>query len=252
MRWHVPLLIALLAVFVPATHVAANTAYANITITVAGWACDYPGAFTVTYISDTEVELSWVAGLAANNTMVRAAYGRIPASRTDGYLVYYGSNTTATDTALNLDDTASTIYYRAWSESATGIWEDVGATGFMEGPAMKLIAFVIICLGMMVFAWHTRKTSMLFMSVGCWAAWTAYNFGLSDGTFDYYRMFAWVGIGLIVLCLLQAISVNNANRPKPEPEVEPHIKMWQDYNRMREQTEMMRGRGIPRAAKRTR
>ena len=230
MRWHVPLLIALLAVFVPATHVAANTAYANITITVAGWACDYPGAFTVTYISDTEVELSWVAGLAANNTMVRAAYGRIPASRTDGYLVYYGDNTTAIDTALNLDDTASTVYYRAWSESATGIWEDIGATGFLEGPAMKLIAFILLCIALMVWSWHTKKASLMFMSILCWLGFSAYLYSIGTASFDYYRVFAWVGIGMAVLSVLQAISFRAKSTVVPE--MTPHEKFLDGYDKM--------------------
>ena len=125
MRWRVPLFTVLLLLLIPMPARADSST--NITIEVTGWICAAPGGFTITYISDTQLDLTWTVGLGANNTMIRAAYGREPTSRTDGYLVYYGNATFASDTALNLDEIALPIYYRAWSETASGVWEDTGA-----------------------------------------------------------------------------------------------------------------------------
>ena len=55
--------------------------------------------FTVTYISDTEMDLAWTIGTGVDKVMVRAKYGSYPAdipdeytSPSDGYLVYYGTD----------------------------------------------------------------------------------------------------------------------------------------------------------------
>jgi len=98
----------------------------DVTITARGFVIGAPAGFTVYYISDYEVGLSWTKPEGADNTMVRAAYGRTPESRTDGYLVYYGGAENASDTAVSLDETAAVIYYKAWSQTAGGIWEEEG------------------------------------------------------------------------------------------------------------------------------
>ena len=116
---------------------------AGVTITASGFVVGVPGGFTLTYISDYEIGVSWVKGTGAVNTMVRAKYGSIPTSRTDGYLIYYGEGTSATDTGINLDETVSQVYYRAWSQNAGGVWEETGISDFIEGGGMTLIAFLI-------------------------------------------------------------------------------------------------------------
>ena len=68
--------------------------------------------FTATMISDTQVDLSWTRASGAVNAMVRAKYGEMPMSRTDGYLVYEGALEVATDNSMNFDETASILYYR--------------------------------------------------------------------------------------------------------------------------------------------
>lgn len=233
MKRCVVVLCALLWVLTPQPVAAwVSTSSVNITIEVTGWVADTPGLFTITYISDTELELSWIKGNGAVNTMVRAAFGRLPSSRTDGYLVYYGNSTVASDTALDLDEIALPVYYRAWSENALGVWEEVGTSGFMEGPGMKLIALVVLCVSMFVFAWHTRKVSLLFISIMCWLGFTAYNFGLSDGTMDVYRMLAWVGIAMALLLVYQAISVQASNRKALPAEKAPDQAFLDDFDQM--------------------
>lgn len=246
MKHLVALLLCVVGLLVPVPVSAwETTGSANITITVVGWIADTPGLFTVTYISDTELELSWIKGYGADNTMIRAAYGRMPTDRDDGYLVYYGDGTTVSDTAIDLDEMALPVYYRAWSQSVGGAWEEVGASSFMEGPGMKLVALVILCLGMLAFAWHMRKVSLLFVSLMCWLGFTAYAFGLSDGTMDFYRILAWIGIAMAFLSVYQVVNMLIRNRPEPEPDVDPTVAAWQDMADMKRQMDIMLGKGIP-------
>ncbi len=233
MKRCVVLLCVLLWTLIPQPVAAwVSTSSANITIEVTGWVADTPGFFTITYISDTELELSWIMGNGAVNTMVRAAFGRLPDSRTDGYLVYYGNSTLASDTALDLDEIALPVYYRAWSENALGVWEEVGTSGFMEGPGMKLIALVVLCLGMLVFAWHMKKVSLMFMSLMCWMGFTAYMYTLTSATWDYYRVLAWFGIGMSLLTVYQVITVTLHSRGVLETPVEPNEEFVNEYGKM--------------------
>ena len=239
MRWHIQLCLVLLALLIPTPVQAATSSSANITITATGYICNAPGGFTITYISDTELELSWTPGVGANNTMVRAAYGREPESRTDGYLVYYGNATVASDTALNLDEVASPIYYRAWSQSASGAWEETGSSDFLEGPALKLIAFVILCMSVMIWGWRIKKVSVLFISLMCWMGFAAYMYSIGSASWDYYRIFALVGVGMSVLCVFQVINVYKL-RPGPEPETDAGQAFADDFGKMSDQINAMR------------
>ena len=116
------------------------------------------------------------------------------------------------------------------------------------------LAVVGLCLGMMMFAWYMRRVALLFMSLLCWMGFTAYMYSLGTAAWDYYRVFAWVGIGMSAMTVFQIISVRVHSGPEPEPEVDPTVAMWQRQDEMHRQINMMRGRGIPprRIAKRTR
>jgi len=74
---------------------------------------DGPSSFTAAAISDSQIDLTWVMGDGAGRTMVRGKTGGYPADYSDGYEVYFGIGTGASDTGLS-DNT--TYYYRAWSE----------------------------------------------------------------------------------------------------------------------------------------
>ena len=119
----------------------------GVVVTATGYICEAPGGFTVIYISDYEVGLSWTKGEEAENTMIRAAYGRMPESREDGYLVYYGEGTNAADW-VNMEFMSVPIYYRAWSQNAMGAWEEGETTGFVESLTMAIIGFIALALGL--------------------------------------------------------------------------------------------------------
>ncbi len=142
-KWIVAILLSFGLVLSLGVPVFAGTS-ADVTITATGYICAAPGGLILTYVNDYEVGISWTKGIDAANTMVRGAVGRVPTSRTDGYLVYYGSGNTTSDTGVSFEETAAPIYYRAWSQNAGGIWEETGIWNFIEGVGMTLIALFIL------------------------------------------------------------------------------------------------------------
>lgn len=163
MKWtRLLVLIILLPILLWAIPVQAGSSD-TVVITATGWVCEAPGGFTVTYVNDYEVGLSWAKGEDAINTMVRAAYGRMPESRTDGYLVYYGEESYCSDTAVNLDETMANIYYRAWAQNDAGTWGEGSASGLLENMAVQQIAGVIFIISITALAlW--RKGIMLYIA----------------------------------------------------------------------------------------
>lgn len=113
-----------------------------VTLTVTGWVVGQTG-LTITWISDTEVKLDWTRGPSANSTMIRIKIGSAPASRDDGYLVYYGDAFSFTDMVINLDLIGAYVYYGAWSHDEEGVWEETGSIAFIGGAGMTEIANVI-------------------------------------------------------------------------------------------------------------
>ena len=148
----------------------AQAAGSEITVTAVGYVCEAPGGFVITYISDYELGLSWAKGADAVNTMVRAKYGSYPKDRNDGYLVYYGDGTYATDTGVNFEESASTVHYRVWSQNADGVWEETGTSGFMENPNMTLLAFFVFCGIMSFLGLRSTYYILKFLSGLCWMA----------------------------------------------------------------------------------
>lgn len=194
------LLIVALLLGSPAS-VEAETS-ADVTVTAVGYICEAPGGFTVTYISDYEVGLNWTLGAGAENTMVRAAFGRMPEDRTDGYLVYYGDGTGTTDW-VNMETLSVPVYYRAWSENPSEVWEETGSTGQVEGISMILIALIVLALGLLTTSFWQRKL-WLFLATGLtWFGLGMYGLVIQDTDVgDILWIVGMVGIAMMLLSFL--------------------------------------------------
>lgn len=200
----------------------------QVTVTATGLVVGAPGGFTVYYISDYEVGISWAKPEDAVNTMIRAKYSDYPTAPahgyepTDGYLVYYGPAENASDTAVSLDETATPVYYRAWCEDAEGNWSPLYGEGEMEGIGMVLIALIILAIGFMVLSYVFKRMEMMFAGAGAWIVLGFYAFTRSESSSpaqitDIYMGLFWLCIGLTITCALLPMAM----RQKPgmlEPE----------------------------------
>jgi len=144
---------------------ALNVINADVTITATpSWGGpDAPENFTLTYVSETEVGITWDIGTNADNTLIRAKYGEYPEDSTDGYEVYFGPGWATSDTGVNFDITLENVYYRAWSTNGIGTSTDY-AEANMEGLPVLLLGTIILILGLTGIAYYSRWGILLFFA----------------------------------------------------------------------------------------
>lgn len=211
---------------------------ADIVITATGIVVAAPGGFTVTYVSDSEIGLSWTLAPGAINTMVRAAPGRMPANQTDGYLVYYGSGTYVSD--FRDIATSLPIYYRAWSQRADGAWETLGTTG--EGNFMSMsfiyVGLIIMGIALSIMAFVFRKAILSVLAASAWASCMVFIYQQPNISSS------WGLFGLFFFCMVAMFGSLVFLRPKKEPLLPPnpyqHIQNLDEklefYRKMRRRT----------------
>lgn len=246
----IALFIGLLCLTIPAQQALA--ADPIVTITVSKWIAGIPGGLTLTYIDDYEVEITWVKGVDAVNTMVRAKYGSYPIDRTDGYLVYYGNGIVANDTGVNFDEGVADVYYRAWSQSAEGHWEEVGAADFMENPYMLLIALVLLSMGFTIASYIFKKGMLAFAGAGAWIVTAIYCFSRSTETWDIYFSLAFLFIGLTIACFFSPLAwreTTDKGETPEEPDIQDLREEIEAFNRERNQYVFLHSKPSKRRAR---
>jgi len=244
MKWlklKIGLLIALLLLLIPMPLLAGSTE--TVTITAVGFVVGSPTGLTLTYISDYEVGISWTMGEYANNTMVRAAYGRVPESITDGYLVYYGNGTSYNDTAVNFEETASQIYYRAWSQTADGVWETEGISDWIEGVGMTFIGMIVLCAFLIVAGFWRKSQAILWVAAVAWIGFTFWQRTLTPawGTWDLHEIMFYVGFLMTIICIVEAVMIHREEQPEPVKRV-PRDYATESAERYRKMMENVRTR----------
>lgn len=217
MCWRIAIigvLLGLLLLVVPFTPVKA--ADPNVEIEVYAWVVGFPNGLTITYVSDYELQLDWVKGEDAVNTMVRVKDGSAPTSRTDGNLLYYGDGTTATDTGLDFQEATLSKHYALWSENAGGAWSPWAVTDFMENPNLTFIGLIIAAGIVSFLAFKSRLPAMKFFGGLPWILLALYIRGnppgnLTEGDAVHTAMWLiFVGIGLLIMVV--GLSVRTVDR----------------------------------------
>ena len=210
-RWLIVLgLLALWLMF--ASPVLADTS-AEVTVTATGYVVGAPGGFTLTYISDYEVGISWTKGEGAENTMVRAAVGRLPESRTDGYLVYYGDGTSTSDFSNNLDVLDAPVYYRAWSQNTDSLWEEVGSSDFVAGVGVTVLAISIIVLGLTIAGVIFKSAALYLLSTMGWVIFAFLMYGKVFDNAALNTALLMFGGAAALVCAVMALGVYMSRRP---------------------------------------
>ena len=187
MKRLVLIILLLITLLLPVVPVSADTS-AEVTVTAVGFIVAAPGGFTLTYISDYEVGISWIKPVGADNTMIRASYGGIPESMTDGYLVYYGDLEYTSDTGVNFFENIGEVYYRAWSQNETGLWETTGVSNSIEGVAVLLGILVFLSLVLTIGGYALHRGSLAFASMAAWMVVLVYSYGEADGVWGVYML----------------------------------------------------------------
>lgn len=133
--------------------------------------------FTIVYVSDTQLDLSWTLGDNVTGIMIRGKYGGYPTdiassneTPSDGYLVYYGSGNTTSDTSMDFDQNPGPIFYKAWAQRGDGTWVMFPSQGWKESNVMTLIAVILLCLGL---TWVGAKSSFWILKALAGLSWIA-------------------------------------------------------------------------------
>jgi hypothetical protein len=202
---------------VPAIASAANPV---VTITVSKWVVGLPSGFTLTYISEYEVQVDWVKGIGAENTMVRAAIGRPPTSITDGIEIYYGDGTTATSW-INMETLSEPVYYRAWSETALGVWSPLYAEDQIEGVSMLLWILIFLALAFLALSIWKKKGYLAFAASGVWIVAGVYCFSRALENWDVYFSLGFLFMAFVLVCAFAPLAwreTTPANERAEEPD----------------------------------
>lgn len=222
---------SLLVLLIPS--VASASTSEDVVVTATGYVAGVPGDFTLTYISDYEVGISWTKGPDAQNTMVRGAVGRLPEDRTDGYQVYYGDGTSTSDTGVSLDETAAPVYYRAWSQNVSGVWEEEGVSDSLEGFGMTTVAIALIVLVFSILAFWKRDAVLYMLSTIGWIFMTFYLVNR-----DYPEENAYLPYAIAAFCLaivlvmgIQTVRVFFADRPRPPTQRETSRETQEEHRK---------------------
>lgn len=211
--WLVVLCFFLLGLFLFSTSGVLAATSEEVTITASGWVCGAPGDFTLTYVNDYEIGISWVKGEDADKTMVRAAFGRVPENISDGYEVYYGTGNSCTDTALSMA-TPEIIFYVAWSQNAAGVWAPLFSSGDTGGFMSASYLFLGLILIAAFLTWFASRRPEILVAFAAGLTWLALGFWLLLGdvtnlqlTDPWTQMIAWVFVLMTFVPFLTQMNV---------------------------------------------
>jgi hypothetical protein len=200
--------------------------------------------FNVIYVSDTEMDLNWTVGAGVENVMVRAKYGTPPANPpdintapSDGYLVYYGSNLSAVDTSMDMNQNAGTLNYTAWAQKLDGTWNLVPKTNSQESREVVLIGLIALGAIGSIFAIYKRQVLFAVGASVVWFMLIAYtranplpNIAVGSSTDSL-----WIGVCVafsVGTMLTTFIMRNSDEKEKVEKfRNSPNYRSEQDVNR---------------------
>lgn len=202
----VSLIVALLLLPVRPVFAGESEDTAEVVITAQGFIVGSPTGLTFTYISDYEIGITWTMGVDATRTLIRRTVDRPVDDIEDGVVVYNGTEESCSDW-IDIS-TAPRMFYRAWSMSTEGIWEEVGTSGearFMSQSWM-LIAFMGLGLGLMVVNFRRRHILLAMASSMMWlvlSMWLFFSANAPIGFDETWKeMLAWVFFILVFVPLL--------------------------------------------------
>jgi hypothetical protein len=195
--------------------------------------------FTITYISETQLDFDWGYTGDATHIMIRGKYGDYPANITDpwtdpsdGYLVYYGVDTSASDTSMDFDANPGPIYYSAWAQKDNGMWYMDMESGWEESAIVTLIALILLALGLMIVGYVFKRQAFAFGAVGGWLLIGVYSYTRSVAVWDIYFTLFFFCMGLVIVSALEAMYLREKppEPPRDMDSLDEYNKSWDDYD----------------------
>jgi len=149
--------------------------------------------------------------------MVRVKWGAIPADRTDGYLVYYGTLDEYTDDEIDLTSLTKMPTYKAWSEVVfydalgdvvSNEWETTGI--YKEANFMSIswmfMGLIFLALGLMAACYAWKKPVLAFAAAGGWLFLGIYSYTLIATEGQFYWALFFFCMGMTMVSVFEAIG----------------------------------------------
>lgn len=134
-------------------------------------------SFSIDYISDTQMDLSWTVAADVTNVMVRAKYGEdldeIPNEDTDpsdGYLVYEGAGSSVSDTSLDFDQNPGPLYFKIWGQKVDNKWYTGSKYVWEESAVMTFLGILLFAFILSYLAFRSSFKPMRFVAGFAWVA----------------------------------------------------------------------------------
>jgi hypothetical protein len=180
--------------FIPISVEAATTA--DVVVTASGYIVGSPSGLVISYTGEDYVDISWVKGALAENTMVRVGHTGYPTSLTDGGLVYYGNGTTTqyvySYATLLANEEYEGLYFTAWSQRADGVWQMIGSStgaySFWQDVNMLFVIVSLIVLALTFYAFKLKNVALSIVSAFGWAGLAIHQLNL------YYSLASISGV----------------------------------------------------------
>lgn len=171
-------------------------------------------SFTIDYISDTQMDLSWTATGDVVNVMVRAKYGEdldeIPDEDTDpsdGYLVYEGDGSSVSDTSMDFDGNPGPLYYKIWGQKVDDKWYTGSYSAWEESAVMLLLGMLAFAGILSFLAFRSSFKPMRFVAGFGWVAVLVYWI-LSPPSAITAGSAAHVAVMLVLIFAAVAVSLS--------------------------------------------
>lgn len=133
--------------------------------------------FSIVYVGDTQMDLSWTVSGDVVNVMVRAKYGEdldeIPNEDTtpsDGYLVYEGAGSSVSDVSLDFDQNPGPLYYKIWGQKVDDKWYTGSKYVWEESAVMTLGGMLFLAFILSYLAFRSSFKPMRFVAGFAWVA----------------------------------------------------------------------------------
>ena len=175
----------------------------------------YPPIPLNVHAAGSTVTLNWGFPSWTVSAMVRGRVGSPPTDMHDGYLVYQGTATSATD-AASFDPDAK-VYYRAWGANTSGIWSATHTDAILEATNMLLMILAILALVLMLAGFVLHRYALCIASSAFWIATMAFLYLNYTHTFaDIGYIFFWSCIPLLFVCWFEPLIMAGSSKKQLE------------------------------------
>ena len=207
-----------------------------------------PTNFTATVVGN-DLQLDWVKGVDADDTIIIRSTENYPTSLSDGDLIYYGAGITYT--TIGGGDSEEKYYYSAWSRNVLGDSVSYATTESGGGNMTAVYSLLILSLGLLVTGYGFKKSYLkiasfpFFLALGIYISYNYTWFGEAQWTFILIGFL--VGIPLLLDVLHREARKTVVDEDEDTGEVDEVDKEYErDYKNYRKKSvkPQKRSRGL--------